>query len=110
MKMQKLAAICGLLVVLTGCSTSVKFDSTPAGASVVCNTCPGSADSKNGTPIGTTPFEFVVKDIPGWFSEYVFTATKDGYKPATVKVTEKTVLDGTSFDFFPKVIKFDLQK
>ena len=110
MQMKKLAAIGGLLILLTGCSTSVKFESTPQGASVVCNTCQGAGDSKNLAPIGTTPFEFVVKDIPGWYSEYVFTATKDGFKPATVTVNEKSILDGTSFEFFPKVIKFDLQK
>lgn len=109
-KMKKLAAVGGLLIALTGCSSAVKFESNPQGATVTCNGCRGWGDTDNVTPMGVTPFEFVVKDRAGWFSEYVFTANKEGFKPTTVKVTEKTIPDGTSFEFFPKTINFELQK
>ena len=108
--MKKLAAIGALVLVLAGCSTTAKFESTPPGATVTCNGCRGWGDTDDKTAMGTTPFEFTVRDRFGWFSEYIFTAKKDGYKPATVTVKENTIPDGTSFDFFPQVIKFDLQK
>lgn len=102
--------IIGFLVALTGCSTAVKFESVPPGASVTCNGCRGWGDTDSVTPLGITPFEAEIKDKAGWYSEYVFTANKEGFKPATVSVTEKTIPDGTSFDFFPKTINFVLQK
>lgn len=108
--MNKLIAVGGLLIVLTGCSSAVKFESNPQGATVTCNGCRGWGDTDKVTPMGVTPFEFEVKDRAGWYSEYVFTANKEGFKPATVTVTEKTVSDGTSFEFFPKTINFELQK
>ncbi len=108
--MYKLTAIGVISIILTGCASMTNFESTPSGASVTCNGCRGWGDSDTKTPIGVTPFDFRVKDRFGWFSEYSFTAVKEGYKPATVTVTEPTVLDGTSFDFFPETIKFELQK
>lgn len=110
MKMHKIAVLSSSLIFLAGCSSMVKFDSSPQGASVTCTGCKGWGNTDTATPIGVTPFEYEVKDNPGWYSEYTFTAVKDGYKPATVKVNEKNPLDGTSFEFFPKNINFDLQK
>jgi hypothetical protein len=102
--------IIGFLIALTGCSTAVKFDSVPPGASVTCNGCRGWGDTDSVTPLGVTPFEAVVSDRFGWHSEYVFTAKKEGFKPGVVTVNEKTIPDGTSFEFFPKTINFQLQK
>ncbi len=112
--MNKLAAIGCLVLVLTGCqmngSKTAQFVSTPDGATVTCNGCRGWGDTDDKTVMGPTPFKFEVWDRFGWFSEYIFTAKKDGFKPATVTVKEEQILHGTEFTFFPDVVKFDLQK
>jgi hypothetical protein len=108
--MRKIFAAAATLIALSGCSTMVAFDSNPQGATVTCNACRGWGDMDQKTPIGVTPFQFKVADKPGWYSEYIFTAQKEGYKPSTFKVKEESVVDGTSFEFFPKKIQFELQK
>jgi len=111
--MKRFAKITAALItvgVFTGCSSMVAFKSVPPGATVTCDGCRGWGDHDDKTPIGVTPFDFKVSDKAGWFSKYNFTAVKEGYKPATQTVEEKTPIDGVSFAFFPKEINFDLQQ
>ena len=110
--MQKRIQVAALLLAalaFTGCSSMVSFKSEPSGAAVSCEYCRGWGDSDK-TPLGVTPFEFRVYDKAGWFSTYSFTAVKEGFKPAMQEVKEQTIVDGTSFGFFPSEINFKLQK
>jgi hypothetical protein len=98
------------VILTSGCSTMVAFKSEPSGATVTCDNCRGWGSTDTKTPIGVTPFKFEVMDKFGWFSQYKFTATKEGYKSATQTVEEKTIVDGTTFGFFPNEINFKLNK
>ena len=83
---------------LGGCATNVHFTSEPAGASV----------SYKGKTIGTTPFDYKVHDEFGWFSQYDFVASLDGYQPATLTFKEKTPMDAQQV--VPPQVNFVLQK
>ena len=60
-------------VALSACSSMVRFESDPPGATVLYE----------GKLIGVTPFTYELKDEVGWFSAYSFTATLPGYFQAT---------------------------
>jgi hypothetical protein len=69
----------GVTCLLFGCAAPTRITSEPNSASI----------SLNGTPIGTTPFAYEVKDIVGMNSSYGFTAEKAGYHPETKIFREK---------------------
>ena len=100
MTLQRLATLATLAAAaaLGGCATTVHFTSEPAGATV----------SYKGQAIGTTPFDYQVHDEFGWFSQYDFVATLDGYPPATLTFKEKTPLDAQQV--VPPQVNFVLQK
>ncbi len=83
---------------LAGCAHMVSFTSEPTGATVTY---------KDRT-IGTTPFAWEAHDDFGWFSVYSFTATLEGYQPATLVYKEEVPSDAAGV--VPKDIHFDLKK
>ncbi|MBT9598936.1 MAG: hypothetical protein IV094_23360 [Vitreoscilla sp.] len=68
---------------LSACTSMVEFKSTP----------PGAAVTYQGKVLGTTPFKTGISDDFGWWSTYSFTASQEGYEPATLVFRERTPLD-----------------
>jgi len=97
MRIVRLAAL-ALAASLAGCATAVHFTSEPPGATV----------SYKGQTLGKTPFDYEVHDQFGWFSEYDFTATLEGYQPSTLAFKELTPLDAQRV--VPPQVNFTLKK
>lgn len=97
MRTVRLAAL-AFAASLAGCATTVHFASEPSGATV----------SYRGQVLGKTPFDYVVHDQFGWFSEYDFTATLDGYQPSTLAFKERSPLDAQQV--VPPQVSFTLTK
>ncbi len=87
------------VTLLGGCASTTHFTSEPTGATV----------SYEGKTIGVTPFDYVTHDRWGWFSNYVFTVTKDGYKEKQVKFHESHITDAAE-EVVPKSVNVVLDK
>lgn len=98
-RLSMIAMINTTLALLGGCATQVHFESSPPGARV-------DYEQRN-LVLGTTPFDTTLTDDFGWFSTYSFTATLQGYEPATVDFQERTPLDAQNV--LPPVVHFDLK-
>ena len=106
----KISAVALVVLLASGCAKNVSFKSEPSGATVTCDGCRGGGSSDTNTLLGVTPFTAEIKDNVSFYSEYTLTAVKNGFKPTQQKITEKSIIDGTSFDFFPNEVNFKLEK
>jgi len=86
-------------VLMAGCAGMTRITSNVSGASV----------SLNGSYIGTTPMDYVVKDIWGSLSVYSFTATKDGYSSDTKVIREENFFLDDARRVIPPHIHFELK-
>jgi hypothetical protein len=98
MRILSLAALALAAAALGGCATNVHFTSEPSGATV----------TYKGLTLGKTPFDYTVHDQFGWWSQYDFVATLDGYQPSTLSFNERTPLDAQQV--VPPQINFTLTK